>query len=231
MGETIRESAASDDIKADVRTSFNNAIAKGGIARTLAEERLGPVVTTFEAVDAELKQAREIALPLQAEVRHENDRADAFLGRLYDEIWNDVGRPAHDRRLTLLFPGGAGYYTEGSTDEQPQRMELLAQMLERGMHPKLTAAQIDDYAARIRAAAKDLQDDLDAARLPVSRVKLLERVSTGLARAAHADLVALKRSYKNEGMSEAEIHTIIPDRPPPKKKKSAPSPSDTRREP
>ena len=33
-----------------------------------------------------------------------------------------------------------------------------------------------------REAARSLQDDIDAARLPVARVKLLERVRTALAR-------------------------------------------------
>jgi hypothetical protein len=33
-------------------------------------------------------------------------------------------------------------------------------------------------------------------------------------------LASLKRVYKDEGMNEAEIHTVIPDRPPPAKKKA-----------
>jgi hypothetical protein len=220
MGDTIRSSAAVDDIFADVRTTHQNAIARGGVARTLAEERIGPTIAGIDAIEAELGQARQAALPLVTEVRHENDRADAFVGRIYDEIWNDVGRSANDRWLTLLFPGGTGYYTEGDTAEQPHRMELLAQMLERGVHPKLTEAQAAGYAARTRAAAAELSADLDAARLPAAQVVLLERVRTAVARTAQADLVALKRLYKNEGMSEAEIHTIIPDRPPPKKAKT-----------
>ena len=172
-------------------------------------------------VDIELEAARVTATPLLAEEKAENDRADSLLARIYDEIWNDVGRPSNDRVLSLIFPGGADYYTDGDTSEQSDRMELLAQLLERKIHPKLTQDQVTAYAARIRAGATALAADVEAARLPRARVKLLERVRTKLGRTAQIDLAGVKRACKNEGMSEAEIHTIIPDRPPPKKKAPA----------
>jgi hypothetical protein len=221
MGDVIRSTAAVDDIFADVRTSLANAVAKDGIAKTIAEARLGPTLAMLGTVDAELKEARETATPLLAEEKAENDRADALLDRIYDEVWNDVGRPSNDRVLSLIFPGGADYYTDGDTAEQSDRMELLAQLLERKIHPKLTQDQVTAYAARIREGAKALSADVEAARLPRARVKLLERVRTKLGRTAQFDLAGVKRACKNEGMSEAEIHTIIPDRPPPKKKTPA----------
>jgi hypothetical protein len=222
MGDVIRNSAAAGDIFADVRATKDNATAKGGIVKTLADERIGPTVVVIDTTEQDLKQARDIVAPLLAELRGENDRADALVDRIYDEIWNDLDRPANDRWLSLLFPGGAGYYTDGDTDEQPQRMELLAQMLERGLHPKLPKDRAMAYALRVRDGAAALQADLDAARIPAARVKLLERIRTALGRTAQADLAALKRLYKNAGMSEADIHTIIPDRPPPKKKAAPP---------
>jgi hypothetical protein len=51
----------------------------------------------------------------------------------------------------------------------------------------------------------------------LANVTQLERVRTALGRVAQAELVNLKRMYKVDGMSEAEIHTIIPDRPVAKK--------------
>ena len=220
MGDVIRNSAAVGDIFADAGSALAAAIAKLGIAKILAEERLGPTVVMVNAIEVELKQVREIATPLIAEAKAENDRADAMLARTYDDIWNDVGRPANDRVLAILFPGGASYYAEGDVDNQPLRMQFLAELLERGIHPKLTAAQVTTYATRVRDAAKALSDDLEVARVPAARLALLERIRTALGRTTQIELASLKRSYKNEGMSEAEIHTIIPDRPPPAKKKA-----------
>jgi len=77
---------------------------------------------------------------------------------------------------------------------------------------------VSGYVARVREAALALRTDIDAARMPVAGVTLLERTRTALGRAAQFELASLKRAYKNEGMSEAEIHAIIPDRPPAKTK-------------
>jgi hypothetical protein len=218
MGDVIRNSAAVGDIFDDLRASLRSAVAKGGVVRSLAEEYLGATASMIGTIEQDLNEARVLAAPLIAELAAENDRADALLDRICDDLWNEVGRPANDRMLALLFPGGAGYYTDGDTEEQPDRMELLAELLDRKLHPKLTAEKAADYATKIREAARGLAEDAAAARMPAARVKLLERVRTALGRSAQFDLASLKRAYKNERMSEAEIHTIIPDRPPAKKK-------------
>ena len=46
------------------------------------------------------------------------------------------------------------------------------------------------------------------------RVTLLQREKTALGRAAQMELAHLKRLYKSEGFSEADIHSVIPDRTP-----------------
>lgn len=225
MGELIRPNAAADDIFTDVRTSYANAVAKGGDCKERAEQVIKPVIVLIDAIDAELKTAQEVAAPLLADVRAKNEEADAELLRIFDDTWNDVGRPANDRYLSLLFPGGASYFTDGDTPGQPVRMELLAKLFDRNLHPKLTAAQCTAYTGRVRAAAADLKGALDAASVPSANAALLERVRTSLARAAQFELVNLKRMFKVDGLSEAEIHAIIPDRPTAKKaaKKAEPS--------
>ena len=54
-------------------------------------------------------------------------------------------------------------------------------------------------------------------RLVGSAADRHKRVRTALGRNAQFELANLKRSYKNEGMNEAAIHAIIPDRPVAKK--------------
>ena len=45
------------------------------------------------------------------------------------------------------------------------------------------------------------------------RLQLLAQEKTALARAAQMALASLKRAYLNEGLTETEIHTVIPDHP------------------
>lgn len=222
MGDVIRASSAVDEIFKDAGKSLDAARARGGTIRERAESCIGPVMTMVQATEQELQAARIVLGPLQAALNAENDHADAVLNRIYDETWNDVGRPANDRYLALMYPGGAGYYTDNDTTGQPTRMELLAKLYDRKMHPKLTEAQCQGYAQRIREAAVALQNDIDAVAGPAANVALLERVRTALGRVAQFELANLKRMFKIDGMSEAEIHTIIPDRPVAKKAPKTP---------
>jgi hypothetical protein len=114
------------------------------------------------------------------------------------------------------------YYADGDTEDQPDRMELLAQLLERGMHPKLTKAQAHGAAKKARDSAVSLRAVLDDGRMPIAKVELFRRIRTATGRAAQFELASLKRSLKNDGFSEAEIHGVIPDRSPPAPKKAAP---------
>lgn len=220
MGNIIRKDAPPAAIFADARTTLTNAKLKGGNIKTICETQLLPVIAICDATEAEHKSAEATLSPLSAAVVIENGKADDFLGRTYDETWNDVGRPQYDSALSLLFPGGSSYYAEGDTEEQPLRMELLARLFERAMHPKLSAPQSQAKAAAVRAAALPLAQAVEAARVPAATVKLLEKVMGAVGKTAHAALVNTKRMLKVAGLSETEIHEIIPDRPasPPKKK-------------
>ena len=86
----------------------------------------------------------------------------------YDLAWNQIGRPKYDMRFSLLFPGGPSHYMAGDADKLPERMEFLAQLLEKGIHPKLSGEHTAAAAEVVRAAAKVHRDALVAARGPTS---------------------------------------------------------------
>jgi hypothetical protein len=52
---------------------------------------------------------------------------------------------------------------------------------------------------------------------PATRVEVLQRVRRAVVTSAQAALTNVKRLYKAAGFSEADIHTVIPDRPLPAK--------------
>ena len=222
MGDVIQARAAVDEIFKDTGIALEQSRARGGTIQERAESCIAPVMAMVKATEQELQIAREVLGPLQAALDAGNDEADGVLNRIYDDTWNDVGRPAHDRYLALMYPGGAGYYTENDTTGQPTRMELLAKLYDRKLHPKLTATQCQGYAQRIRDAAAALRVDIDALAGPAANVALLERVRTALGRVAQFELANLKRMFKIDGLTEAEIHAIIPDRPVPKKAPKTP---------
>ncbi|TKC94598.1 hypothetical protein [Polyangium fumosum] len=221
MGEIIRRDGAAGDIFEDAGDTLTNAKARGGRWQELAEQRLGASLALVANVEAKYKAAQEVLAPLVAQIDARNRKADATLGKNYDIIWNEVGRPAYDAALSVLFPDGIAYYAEGDTDGQPDRMEILVELLGVGIHPKLSKETAASTAAEITADGDALRVAVESARKPAAQVKILGRVRTSLAKVVHSELTNLKRLYKIEGFSEAEIHTVIPDRP--SKKKSGPS--------
>lgn len=228
MGDVIRKNAAAEDIFADLATSDLNARAAAGPAElsALADRYLSPHLGLAKLITGKRDKALAEYRPLKAKVDAEDDAADALLLRLSDDIWNDTGRSMEDPSYDVLFPGGIGYYTDGRDEEQPVRMRLLATLLESGVHPRLPEAKAKAYAGQLRATAKSYAAAVDAAREPRLQAELLDRVFTAIARSAHLGLTNFKRALKLLGLSEAQIHRIIPDRPRSSGPKPAPAPAD-----
>jgi hypothetical protein len=222
MGQVIRRDAAVEDILADAQTTLTNAKARGDKWQEFAEQRLGSALALHASIEVKLKAAEEALAPLAAKVAAQNQKADDLIGKNYDIIWNEVGRPAYDASLSVIFPDGIAYYAEGDTSEQPDRMEILVELLKAGIHPKLSKKTAESAAAEILEESNALRVAVEATQKPAAQVKVLSRVRTSLAKVVHAELSNLKRAYKVEGFSEADIHSVIPDRPG-KAKKSGPT--------
>lgn len=213
MGEVIRKSAAVDDILADVRKTYVAAQAVGGSFKTLADQTLKQALALCDVIDGKLQTAKTKLAPLVAAQVAKNGSADQTVAGVADQIWNDIGRPAQDPHYDLLFPSGISFYTEGDDDEQPARMELLAEMIESGMHPRLDATRAKAYAKQIRDEAAGFETAVEAARKPRAQAAMYERLRIASARNAHAALVSYKRLLRAQGIPEAKIHELIPDRP------------------
>jgi hypothetical protein len=213
MGQVIPKDAATGDITTDANKTLTNATARGGRWKELAEARLNAPCALFANIDNQHKAAVLVHAPNAAKVVTLNQQADKKIGKVYDTIWNEVGRPGTDAALSVIFPDGIGYYTEGDTSEQPERMKILVTLLGAGIHPQLSTATANACAAEITLEADALEAAVNAARQTGAKVKVFSRVRTALGKVLQAELANLKRLYKAEGFSEAEIHAVIPDRP------------------
>lgn len=213
MGRTIRLDASKETKIADARSASTSAAARGGLWGSLAAQRLGPILTLFDGVEADLEEAEEQAATLIATRDVERGRANDLIGRTHDQLWNDVGRPGHDPAFALIFPGGIGYYVECDVASQPKRMLLLAKLLTSNLHPMIDAARGQAAANEIRTAATALRQAVDAAEAATLEVELHDQVGHAISRSAAMALARLKKLYKAEGFAEADIHEVIPSRP------------------
>ncbi len=217
MGEVIANKAAADDIFADVETTHARAVARGGKWHQIEEDRLGSLLTVIANLKSRLSAAEAAVLPLKAAVEAQDRHADQFIGKLSDDIWNAIGRPAFDPTFDVVFPGGIAHYTIGADEEQPDRMDLLANLLELNLISKLDPAALKDMVKSVRDEAAAYRKVVDSFAQPRIELQQLQRAKTAIAHSAQMELAHLKRLYKAAGFSEADIHSVIPDRPRPKK--------------
>lgn len=216
MGEVISKRASRATIMEDVKTTRAGAAAKAAGTEAspwaVAGNRLDGVITLYDTTRAKADAARAALTPLAANLTTANDAADDVVRSIGDTIWNELGRPANDPVFELLFPGGTGFYADASLEDQPHLMLLLAELLESNLSPRLTP-NIGPKVTAIREAAAKLEAAVEAARKPRATAKLYDRMLTAVARSGQIELARLKRFWKSEGLSEADIHSVIPDRP------------------
>jgi hypothetical protein len=213
MGDLVTKKAAAETIMGDVDTTLTRARARGGKWGELAEKHLPNAVRLHGLAGAEREKAQGELRALVAALEAQDDVADKLIAQISDDVWNKIGRPAFDPTYDVVFPSGISYYTGGPDAEQPERMELLAQLLEMSIIARLSEADAKDMAGRLRAAAEDYRKALAPTAGPRARVQMFDRALTAVAHSGQIALSHLKRLYRAEGFSEAEIHTVIPDRP------------------
>src|SRR5512132_481911 len=203
MGDTIRKTAAREDIFQDVKTTLVNATARGGIAATLADQRLLAVLKIIASVKVQREAAQAVLAPLLAALAVADTHADKVIGKVSDDIWNDIGRPATDAGFDLIFPGGNAFYVDGDVAEQPDRMDLLVELLSANVHPKLSPDVTKASIAAITAESSLLRAAVEDARPARAKLQLYERVLTAITRSAAIELAQLERLLEANGFTEA----------------------------
>jgi hypothetical protein len=213
MGDVVAKKAAAETIMGDVDTTLTRARARGGKWAELAEKMLANAIKLHGLAWDEREKAEVELRTLVASVDAQDDLADKLVAQISDDVWNKIGRPSFDPTYDVVFPSGITYYSGGPDADQPERMELLAQLLEMNIIARLPEADAKDMAGRLRAAVENYRKALAPVAGPRARMQMFERALTAVAHSGQIALAHLKRLYRTEGFSEAEIHTVIPDRP------------------
>lgn len=154
MGEPIRKTAARDDILRDIRQTQINAVARGGVAADLADQRIAPVMLIIDSLTLQLQAANFVAAPLIAALAAPDARADKTVGKVSDDIWNDVGRPASDAALDLLIPGGNAFYVDGAVTRRLSPLRLASRRTWRHLDERRPVQRRESRTSVDRARAR-----------------------------------------------------------------------------
>jgi hypothetical protein len=170
------------------------------------------LLAALDDLELRLNQARATDDGLHATLMARDSESDLSICAVCDEIWNALGRPGQSVDYDLIVGAGTKVWTDGDPVTQPHLMAVLASNIRNSKHPKLVdqkeawATRIDQKAAAQAEAAKPT----NAAYAEVSVLSMQRRT---LANSIQIALTRLKRDLKNIGMTEAQVHEIIPDVP------------------
>lgn len=112
-----------------------------------------------------------------------------------------------------IFPGGCRRYTALPPAEKAGVLEHLANLLESLPHPSIPRPRVDALTAELRAAAPvmaAIARRVDQAR---TALRLISARYYALARFGATQLSMLKRLWVARGLSEADVHRLIPHHP------------------
>lgn len=211
MGEVINVSADVDRIAQHVQTTYENALARGGEIAEAAKNRLESSSVAIEKAAEQRKITRKAAAASWALVLGEDGHADALIGSIRDEMWNTLGRPRQSPALDEVFPGGVRIYTAADCRDQPLLMQVLHTRILAASAPQWPEAKRIGWATALETRRTSYATAVDAHR-PLEAAETIAEVAYRAAvRTGHARLVSLKRDLKNLGLTEAQIHDIIPD--------------------
>ena len=194
----------------DFATTLRRAKKVGGPIDALAQEYLADSMIYIEAAQADAKVSTDAS----------NDAADSLLvglrrvhlavGRIYDECWNLLERPAENPWLKLAFPNATSTVTAARPSEQPLRLRHAARILRTRPHPRIDPARAAALATELEGLADDLQA-LVTARDDARNTQALDAsVLKAQVQLGHHQLALLKKAMLADHLSEAEVHRIIP---------------------
>lgn len=213
MGNVISAKASVDHQLRDVRLTLAQAQHVSEEWATDARWFLAEV----DAVATDLEQILEERTTELTDIRSERAALDHacndLVGQVKDDLFNTIGRTRADSKFKRIFPVGMRLYTQPGPGSKPHSLRRLVRMLNSYRLSGVSQAQLDDIVGRLHAAADALAvvnerwDPLSA------EVKLVRAQMVANAREGQMQLSRLKKYWRAMGLSEVDVHRMIPDRP------------------
>jgi len=217
MGEIISATASVERIAEHIAQAHQNGVARGGEIAEACKNRLETSVQAIENATTLVLAARKAESAAWVIVLATDNDADIAIGGVRDEMWNALGRPRQSPHMDEVFPGGVATYTAGDPRIQPLLMQILHSGILAASAPQWSGAKKAAWAATIEAARAPYETAVNNHRPTEAALTVAEAGYRAAVRAAHARLRNLKRDLKSLGLSETQIHDIIPDGSAPKK--------------
>jgi len=216
MGEVLGQRRAVDAIVKTIEKTLTGGRARNDFVKGRVEDRLGRFEPLLDGAAAEEVAAERAAEQAAAVLGVATEGAYVLYARVRDEVFNALGRRRGDVLLATVFPEGVAALRERGPAAAVHTLALTSAQLRRVRHARLDARR-EEWAALLDGAAGALAPavaSFGAARAAALRARATR---ASLARAAWLELPALKRELRAAGLTEVQVHTVIPDAPRPRR--------------
>jgi hypothetical protein len=211
MAEIIGARADAGRIEDHVRKTMRAALARGEDIAAAAQDRLAPAIAAVDAAIELQKTADETEATAWAQVEAQDAKSDAAIGGIRDAMWNALGRPRQSPHMDQVFPEGVALFTSGDPRTQPVMMQVLRSRILAASAPQWTQASRESWAAQIDALLGPYTTAVEAHRPAEASALVANAGFRAAIRSAHARLQAFKRDLLTLGLTNAQVHEIIPD--------------------
>lgn len=211
MGEVISSGADVARIDEHIHAAHDNAVARGGDIAAAAVDRLGPAIAAIDGASLLLQSARKTASAAWVLVLAQDTKADTGIGGVRDAMWNALGRPRQSPHMDEVYPGGVGIYTSGDPRGQPLLMKILHARILSAAAPQWAMISRQAWAAEVEALQVPYAAAVEAHRPAEASETVADAGYRAAVRSGHSRLGSFKRDLKSLGMTETQIHELIPD--------------------
>lgn len=213
MGRVIKYGAAASDQIRDIELTRYNAAARGRRFSTDADRFLAPYHERAKELAEKIRLNQEAVDRARAEQAMASGRCDERVAAVRDDLFNLIGRRIRDRRFQMMFPGGTSSYTDVGPTSKVFAVQLLAGLILEVNHPLVARDLAEEFAEELRTAAAELARINDTFAPLRLEQRTLGLAYTANARLANLQLHQLKKFWSAEGLTDEDIHVIIPHRP------------------
>ncbi len=208
MDESSSDRITTPEMLEAIMTTLSNARTEGEPYQSQAEQHLGPI----EAIIFHIARERhdvDTALKLENdELDQCDEQIDTAIHSYADEIWDQLGCPDYDPIFNILFPQSAAKVTIHR--EGAQRLFVLADMLEKGIHPQIDRTLASRIAQEIRTLGTRYQEHEYAHSKHQFRKSALDTLEASVARIGLLQLGTLRRTLRANGIDDTQIRAVVP---------------------
>lgn len=220
---TIISSSKTESVLVDVEASYIQACSRAPEWKLTAEERLGSIVAAIRFNRAEFEEATRFLAASRADVEVASSGLGCALVLARVTYQTVLRGDARDPTMATVFDFNMKEFRSFPPAKAVDEASKLAQRIVATRHDRVPPSVREEIARPVIAAVDRMAQLVPGFTAAMARADNARAERMRLARLAYLALTNLKKTWRGQGLSEARIHEVIPDRPRPRKRVGPPN--------